>query len=391
MQGNPLYAVPGLGGYLARKGMIQDEETDQLKQAGAVLSLQGAIQNQAKAQQAQQREAAYRAAIEGLGPNPTQEGLAAVASKFAAPDDVLKIHQGSLDRQEQTRTRAQQFYDSLEQRRAQFEQTAAQKERDAEMLHETRLGRLQNDQERNAEIARRNAERAEIDRWKKEQDLNMRRMEIGINAQLRQQGFELQKQNGQIQLARLDLAKEQKTSRDVQQLGAALEKAGLPEADTVLGAVEDALGKTPQLAEYLVGIKSKLPDSMVPADVAKARQAFQKLFNITLKNRSGAAVTSQELERLKQEFATGVWQTKEQIEEGVKQARNVINKHYASVSAGFGKDVLDRYDENIRQLRGRVVLGGESGPKQITSDAEFNALPSGAEFIGPDGKKRRKP
>ena len=99
MQGNPLYAVPGLGGYLARKGMIQDEGMDELKQAGAVLSLQGAIQNQAKAQQAQQREQAYRAAIEGLGPNPTQEGLAAVASKFAAPDDVMRTHQSSLDRQ----------------------------------------------------------------------------------------------------------------------------------------------------------------------------------------------------------------------------------------------------------------------------------------------------
>ncbi len=31
------------------------------------------------------------------------------------------------------------------------------------------------------------------------------------------------------------------------------------------------------------------------------------------------------------------------------------------------------------------------GPAQIKSDAEFNALPSGAEFIGPDGKHRRKP
>lgn len=31
------------------------------------------------------------------------------------------------------------------------------------------------------------------------------------------------------------------------------------------------------------------------------------------------------------------------------------------------------------------------GPVKIASDADYNALPSGAEFIGPDGKKRRKP
>jgi hypothetical protein len=37
--------------------------------------------------------------------------------------------------------------------------------------------------------------------------------------------------------------------------------------------------------------------------------------------------------------------------------------------------------------------GAEAGGalKQITSDAEFNALPSGTEFLDPNGKKRRKP
>jgi hypothetical protein len=29
--------------------------------------------------------------------------------------------------------------------------------------------------------------------------------------------------------------------------------------------------------------------------------------------------------------------------------------------------------------------------KRIASDAEYNALPSGATFVGPDGKQRRKP
>lgn len=33
----------------------------------------------------------------------------------------------------------------------------------------------------------------------------------------------------------------------------------------------------------------------------------------------------------------------------------------------------------------------QSGPKKINSDAEYNALPSGTEFIDPEGKRRRKP
>jgi hypothetical protein len=39
--------------------------------------------------------------------------------------------------------------------------------------------------------------------------------------------------------------------------------------------------------------------------------------------------------------------------------------------------------------KGAAPAGG--APKQITSDAEFNALPSGAVFLDPNGKQRRKP
>lgn len=41
-----------------------------------------------------------------------------------------------------------------------------------------------------------------------------------------------------------------------------------------------------------------------------------------------------------------------------------------------------------------AATGGASGasaPAKISGDADYNALPSGAEFIGPDGKRRRKP
>lgn len=38
-----------------------------------------------------------------------------------------------------------------------------------------------------------------------------------------------------------------------------------------------------------------------------------------------------------------------------------------------------------------AAVGAQAGPAQIKSDADFNALPSGAEFIAPDGSRRRKP
>jgi hypothetical protein len=37
------------------------------------------------------------------------------------------------------------------------------------------------------------------------------------------------------------------------------------------------------------------------------------------------------------------------------------------------------------------ISAAAGGPKKISSDAEYNSLPSGAEFIAPDGSRRRKP
>jgi hypothetical protein len=328
----------------------------------------------------------YRAAL-ALPENQTMDAQARLAAQFGKPEVAASLY----NQQEARAARAQQAADTLEQRRQQFETTAAQRARDAELLHETRLSRLQNETQRNEEIARHNSVLEGLTKWKAEQDHELKRYTAGINAQLRQQGFELARNGQQIQLSRLDMAKEQKTSRDTQQLSAALEKANLPEADAVLGAVETAITKRKDLAEYLSGPKSVLPDLAVDPEIRAGRQAFQKLFNITLKNRSGAAVTIPEFERLKSEFGSGAFKTADQLASALEQARNILSKHYASVASGFGKDVLDRYNENVRQFGGRVVLEGKpQGPARVSSDADYNALPKGAEYMAPDGSLRRK-
>jgi hypothetical protein len=42
-------------------------------------------------------------------------------------------------------------------------------------------------------------------------------------------------------------------------------------------------------------------------------------------------------------------------------------------------------------VAGSIDAATQTGPVTITGDAEYNALPSGTEFIAPDGKLRRKP
>lgn len=292
----------------------------QLNQVG-MLMLQKKLQEQTPEYQAKvealNNEKQFRVAAAEAQGDPAK--IAAAAAQYGKPELAVNIY----NQQEARAARIQQAHDTLAARKDDLEARLADKSLDRDMrerLNQTVLDMKQQQISLQGEIAKGNQE--------------LKRIQFGMKAD---QG--LQKQ--------------------VQQLGGALEKANLPEADAVLGAVEDSLKKTPKLAEYLSGPKSLLPDMVVGNDIATGRQAFNKLFNITLKNRSGSAVTNQELDRLKQEFATGAFKTDKQLQSAVDQARNIISKHYASVSSGFGKDALDAYNENVRGFGGRVVLDSE--------------------------------
>jgi hypothetical protein len=308
-------------------------------------------------QEALKNERLYREKISGAGGDLSK--IAAAAMEHGKTEVAV----GLINQQEQRAARAQAAKDSLDLR-----------VRDLEQRHEVNLQRITDAQQRQAEIERHNKamETANAERTK-------------LSAAVLQ---------GQQELKKLEFTmKADKTLQTkVQQLGTSLEKANLPQAEAVLGEVEDAIKKSPKVAEYLSGPKSLLPDLAVGDDVKFARQAFQKLFNITLKDRSGAAVTNQELQRLKQEFATGVFKTDKQLQEAVDKARSIINSHYASVAGSFGPEVLGAYNENIRGVGGRVVLEPKkNGLAKVANDDDFDKLPSGTEFIGPDGVKRRKP
>ena len=48
-------------------------------------------------------------------------------------------------------------------------------------------------------------------------------------------------------------------------------------------------------------------------------------------------------------------------------------------------------EAKLRTQQGGALAPAAGGVVTITSDAEYEALPSGTTFIGPDGKTRRKP
>ena len=328
---------PGVNELIAREGMADDAARRQEN----LLHLQSRLQ-----QEAQKASPEYQARLQAiendkkfrdewgkLGPNASMFDRANLAAQYGKPELSVQLYQGEQNRIAQ-----------------------------AEARREALQARLYEIEQRSQDRA---LDREQKDRLAAQAD-ETRRYLAGLTAEIAKGGQDLR-------LAMLDFQlrgkADERLRSQVKDLGAALEKANLPEADAVLGAVEKAIEKAPNLPEYLAGPKSAVPDLAVGLtagnadDIRAGRQAFQKLFNITLKNRSGAAVTIPEFERLKKEFATGVWKTPEQIKEGVRQARDIIQKHYASVSAGFGPDVLKAYNDNLQGLGlGRSIQFGGSTP-----------------------------
>ena len=74
-----------------------------------------------------------------------------------------------------------------------------------------------------------------------------------------------------------------------------------------------------------------------------ARSAFSRLFNITLKNRSGATVTPAELERLKEEFNTGKFKTDTDLRNAYNRALKILKDHVGSVLASYPKEVQEKF------------------------------------------------
>jgi hypothetical protein len=165
---------------LDQQAKNQQQDMGTLQQAGAVQSLVG------NAQKAQ-REQAYRQDVAALGPNPTQEQLVAVTSKYAGPDKLMDVQQKSLDRkaqQEQVATQymmsLQQRQDNLDEKKREFDQRAT----DAKA-------------------------QAEFNNWYKTETLKNQQYMQGLTATIKQQGLQLQQD-------KIDAAKKEKEDKDIE-------------------------------------------------------------------------------------------------------------------------------------------------------------------------------
>jgi hypothetical protein len=260
--------------------------------------------------------------------------------RYASPHELVQYGQASQDRKE----------------------AVAQRLMLGNQANQTRLDYLEEKRQEAERNATNQEQRDSANQEFRAQQLTLQQKIADSNEILKRLGLDIQQQ-------RADQTAGQQAQKQTQNLGTALERAGLPEADATLRAAEEALQKRPDLPEYMSGAKSMLPDVALPQDITSGRQAFQKLFNITLKTRSGAAVTPQEFERLKQEFGTGVWKKPEQFRAALDQARNIMANHFRGVAAGYGPDALEGYNQNLRDTGGTPLLESQGDAAQTPQGA----------------------
>ncbi len=139
---------------------------------------------------------------------------------------------------------------------------------------------------------------------------------------------------------------EDKIDKQVTQLSTALEKANILETESIFDLVEkQILNKKEDLAGF--GQTGFLPAVMLSDEGLANRQLIAQLQNITLKNRSGAAVAASEFERLKKELGTGAITGDREVRNALSRMSELYKEHKHKLRAGFSDSVNKEYDRRL--------------------------------------------
>jgi len=122
-------------------------------------------------------------------------------------------------------------------------------------------------------------------------------------------------------------------------------------------------------------IESKVPGFASTTEEVRNKQLVAQLQNITLKNRSGAAVSTPEFERLKTELATGSFNTEREKMIAINRMYEIAQAHERGIRAGFGADINKEFDARWDSFDSPKNLSDEELKNQTNSTPP----PSGGE------------
>lgn len=176
----------------------------------------------------------------------------------------------------------------------------------------------------------------------------------------------------------------ERLNADVKGFAETLEKSNIPQLESTLVNIERIISKyktkgedgkesTKDLPGF--GATGMLPNFMLFADGRELRQAVAPLANLTLKDRSGAAVTNPEHERFKTELGTGVLMSDDELLRGLANARALIDSTKANHMAGAHPEVIAEYNKRYG-ANTQVPLGAGPAPGAQQQGAAPAAQPA---------------
>lgn len=368
---NPLLNIPGLGGYIAAKEQSQREQAGQLQQVAGVMTL---AQTMEKIKQERESRAATLAAQQELaaqGPNLTTEAALGIAAKSGNPMQVIELYMRHKERADAAKESALRHAEGMTLRQQQLDQ-----QREAFL-------------QRTADAKARQAFEEEY----KRQSLDLRRQSEGVNAALRQFGLENTKQAQTLQQLRLDQAGRERTDRGVTGFANELQQNKIPALSASLTTANELLRQYEDKDIPGFGVvegAGMIPNALRGEEAKRVRSAAQAVSNDLLNLYSGLAVTLPESERRELEEMRGGNFTSQDFKNAWPRIVNRYNSVTGNLKAGASAEVLREYQSRPGAMKLDPIKAAFDLPK-VTADAEYDALPSGALFIGPDGKRRRKP
>jgi len=169
------------------------------------------------------------------------------------------------------------------------------------------------------------------------------------------------------------IAAENKKEDNIRRLSESVVKADLHSIDADMVALDRTMQpymdtNTGELKKSgIKGIpgagRSRAFDSLT-SDARQVNQVFSALKNKLLRARSGAAVTSNELDRIEMELGQGVWATDEDFARGImllKDYQEVLENH---IYGGYSDDVISTYKVRASKRRRDADNSAEVGRSQ---------------------------
>ena len=169
-------------------------------------------------------------------------------------------------------------------------------------------------------------------------------------------------------------------------------KSGVGEMDIILKPVEQSINANMKQVQQedgeLVWVGSlpgyglvKKAVQYLPGEAGYEAREFAgraaTLINTVLKQRSGAAVTEPEWQRLEQEFASGIT-TAAGFASWVQRVRNYTDRVQINIFGGYQPIVVNRYNANLGIFT------------TLTDESQINTIPPGGYFKDTEGKIRQR-